>query len=358
MKVLFANIPTPNNRFMIDLKEALEQFCEVTWDYKEFWECKNQYDIIHIHWPEYLSFDLESYLKTQTPLPSALWDRIKICFEYWSKHSTIIYTRHVQNPHTRNDSEFQYLYKLSASYCKAVVHFAHYSINQFKEYYPNLSNINHFVIPHHNYASLPNDVSREDARQKLGIERNETVMLVFGAVKENEKDLINKAFKFIPGKRKVLIAPGWKINRRKISYIRLREWVWKIEKFFASKRRTKRFNYGFVDEGDAQYFLNSADFLFIPRTNELNSGNITLGCTFGLVVVGKNGGDIGEILTETGNPTFEVGNNASLKEAINKAITLKEINHGQNNKLIAISEWSAPNIAFQYFNMYRNSSSL
>ena len=203
------------------------------------------------------------------------------------KKSKIIYTRHVQFPHVRHDEEFLKLYKTVASYCDTIVHFANYSIQQFKEWYPDLEHIKHVVIPHHNYASLPNTSTKQQARDHLNIDSGKRVMLVFGSIKEHEKPLIKAAFNSIPDKNKVLLAPGWKIPRRKISYIRLREWVWNFEVWRAKQNNKFRTNLGFIKEEDAHYYLNAADFLFIPRTSELNSGNITLGCTFGLVVVGS-----------------------------------------------------------------------
>ena len=350
LKILFANIPTPGNRFVVDLKEGLEQHAGVVWDHEEFWKMENEYDIIHIHWPEYLSFELESYLyKPNESIPKEIWTRTIDCLEYWSKQSKIIYTRHVQYPHARHDDEFLNLYRTVASYCDTIIHFANYSIQQFKQWYPNLDHIKHVVIPHHNYASLPNVSTREQARQKLGIHTDADVMLVFGGIKENEKPLIKKAFKAISGKNKVLLAPGWKIQRRKISYIRLREWVWKFEKWLASKNRSFRIHLGFIKEEEAHYYLNAADFLFIPRTNELNSGNITLGFTFGLVVVGKDTADIGEILKETGNPTFTVGDDESLENAIYKAYELKQSKHGEQNKALAFKEWSIKKVTKAYW---------
>ena len=41
---------------------------------------------------------------------------------------------------------------------------------------------------------------------------------------------------------------------------------------------------------------------------------------------------IGEVLKETGNPTFTVGNPKSVANAIKKAFELTLLNHGQNNK--------------------------
>ena len=68
MKVLIACISTPGNRYLLDLKSGLSTHAEVVWDADAFWNCQNEFDIIHIHWPEYLSFELESYLQTPPPL--------------------------------------------------------------------------------------------------------------------------------------------------------------------------------------------------------------------------------------------------------------------------------------------------
>ena len=355
LKILFANIPTPGNRFVLDLKEGLEQHADVVWDHQEFWNMENTYDIIHIHWPEYLSFELESYLyKPTESIPNEIWEKTINCLEYWSKNAKIIYSRHVQFPHARHDDEFLKLYKAVASYCDTIVHFANYSIQQFKQWYPDLDNIKHIVIPHHNYASLPNTSTKQQARDHLNIDSGKRVMLVFGSIKEHEKPLIKAAFKAIPGKNKVLLAPGWKIPRRKISYIRLREWLWNFEVWIAKQNSKFRTNLGFIKEKDAHYYLNAADFLFIPRTSELNSGNITLGFTFGLVVVGADTADIGEVLKETGNPTFTVGNSKSIVNAIKKAFELTLLNHGQTNKNSALNHWDVKTISKQYHDQIQN----
>ena len=355
LKILFANIPTPGNRFVVDLKEGLEQHADVIWDFQEFWNMKNKYDIIHIHWPEYLSFELESYLyKPTESIPNEIWEKTINCLEYWSKKSKIIYSRHVQFPHVRHDEEFLKLYKAVASYCDTIVHFANYSIEQFKQWYPDLEHIKHVVIPHQNYASLPNNSTKQEAREYLNIDKSGKVMIVFGGIKDHEKPLIKKAFNAIPDKNKVLLAPGWKILRRKISYIRLRECVWNFEVWMAKNNNRFRTNLGFIKEEDAHYYLNAADFLFIPRTSVLNSGNITLGFTFGLVVVGTDTADIGEILKETGNPTFTVGNSKSVANAIKKAFELTLLNHGQNNKNYALNYWDVKTISKQYHDQMQN----
>jgi hypothetical protein len=351
MKVLFASIPQPKNRFVADLKAGIEDHAEVVWDCQEFWDCTGSYDVVHIHEPEYMSLEIESYLDKTDPIPDDLWERLTDCLDYWKQNAVIVNTRHVQEPHVRADDEFKRWYRTVLSYCDGVAHFADFSIDQFKEFYPDFDPI-HRIIPHQNYASLPNTSTREEARASFGISEDDVVMLVFGFIKEHEKALIKQAFDAIPQKSKVLLAPGWKIQRRQIAYIRLREWIFKLQTWLATRRKKMRINLGFVEEADVHRYCNAADFLFIPRTNELNSGNITLGFTFGLVVVGKNSADIGELLMETGNPTFEPANPASVREAIIKAVVLSGQGHGVGNSELAFSEYGIDKVARQYCNLY------
>lgn len=353
MKVLFATIPQPKNNFVNDLKFGIEQGAEVVYDFNEFWDCKNHYDVVHIHEPEYLSFEVEACMNNTDPIPKDLWSRLISCLEHWKKTSKIIHTRHVQEPHVRIDDEFRKLYKTVFSYCDGVAHFAHFSIEQFKSFYPELSHIKHAVIPHQNYLSLPHDVSKVEAREKLGIHQKAKVMLVFGMIKEREKALIKMAFDAIPGNNKVLLAPGWKVARRQVSWIRLREWIYNFELRKAKKDTTFRTNLGFIKDEDAQFYCKSADFIFIPRVNELNSGNITLGFTFGLVVAGRDGGDIGEILKETGNAVFNPDRPESIEQAVQYALDKAAEGLGDKNQKLALDEWGIDKIGNMYLSFFK-----
>lgn len=340
MKVLIACIPNPANTYMADLIGGLSTFSDVTWDYEEFWACKNSYDIVHVHWPEYLSFEIENYTHNTDKLPKVLWDRIMDCLSYWHKNSTIVYTRHVRAPHNRDDDEFKRLYKTVFQYCTAITHFAEFSIHQFKTYFPTLQIPIHTVIPQHKHVAIPNNSTKESARELLNIDEKAKVLLSFGLIKENEKEIINKAFDAIPSDNKVLLAPGWKVQRRKIGYIRLRELVLKWEIWYKQLNKKRRIQLGFIQEEDAHLYCNAADVLFIPRTNELFSGNISLGFTFGTVVVGKNDSNIGEILKQYNNPTFSVNDDHSLSEAIKKAFKSAEDHLGEKNRSVARTIWS------------------
>lgn len=356
LKILFATIPQPKNRFVSDLEEGISAHADVIYDYQAFWNCDQAFDIVHIHEPEYLSYEIEACMNHTDPIPQDLWDRLITCLDYWKSRAKLVHTRHVQEPHVRTDAEFQNLYYKVFSYCDAVAHFAHFSIQQFKDFYPDLTGVVNEVIPHQNYTSLPDTVSKATARTQLKISKKAKVLLVFGMVKEREKTLIQTAFHAIPEKDKVLLAPGWKTQRRAISWIRLREWVYQWDLWKARRNSRFRTNLGFVQEADAQYYLKAADVLLIPRIDELNSGNITLGFTFGRVVMGRDGGDIGELLEATGNPTFDPKDEHSIARAVKEAFVLAEKGHGKENQHLALNEWGLDKVSTLYYQLYRQIS--
>jgi len=112
-----------------------------------------------------------------------------------------------------------------------------------------------------------------------------------------------------------------------------------------------------VAEADAQIYLNACDVLLIPRLKVLNSGNITLGLTFGKVVVGPDSWDVGELLKETGNPTFDPDRPETAATAVEQGFRLaREGVIGPRNQQRALAEWSAAQCGDLYVNLFRNVS--
>ncbi|MDF1660093.1 MAG: hypothetical protein P1U58_20940, partial [Verrucomicrobiales bacterium] len=59
MRLLVANIPLPQNRFLVDLNEALAKQVDLVHSHKAFWEMNGDYDVVHLHFPEYLTYEIE-----------------------------------------------------------------------------------------------------------------------------------------------------------------------------------------------------------------------------------------------------------------------------------------------------------
>lgn len=359
MKILVANIPLPQNRFLVDLHGAMEKDgIEIDHCHETFWSMQGDYDVVHLHFPEYMTYEVEKAYN-ERKLSDGFILEIEKRLKSWSEKSRIVITRHVLLPHhARKDPQWEYLYELCYSYADAVVHFATASIKEFQERYSKTNfqrgiPPQHMVIPHANYASLPNDITREEARSQFGIPDNAKVMLVFGAIRNfEERDLIATAFKGTKAPNKLLLVSRWREKLANVPSHRLKILLRDLKRAYYKFHPKYVFNYSFVEEEDAQLYLNASDVLFIPRFKVLNSGNVTLGMTFGKIVVGPDSWDVGELLRETGNVTFDPQNPSTAAAAVDKALELADTDVGEKNRQLALSEWSPEQCASRYREVY------
>jgi hypothetical protein len=360
VRVLVANIPLPSNRFLVDLNEAIACQSELLHSSDAFWSMHGEFDVVHLHFPEYLTYAIEQSYHTE--LTEKVLAEVRKRLAFWAERSVIVVTRHVLLPHDAlTDSMWEKMYELVYSYSDGVVHFATASIHEFKQRYRQSRFFRgvepiHVVIPHQNYASLPNDVSRDDARDKLDIPRDASVMLVFGAIRNNtERDLVLKTFRGIKQRRKVLLISRWREQLADVSWIRLKYWLRDLTRFYHRLHPQHRFGYDFVEERDTQLYLNAADILFIPRLRVLNSGNVTLGMTFGRVVVGPDSWDVGELLRSMRNPVFDPDNPASAIKAVEDGFSLaREGATGKANQELARSAWRVEECAGSYLRFFES----
>ncbi|MGH9423433.1 MAG: glycosyltransferase [Thermoanaerobaculia bacterium] len=358
MRVLVANIPLPSNRFLVDLNTALARHCDVTHSSDEFWNRQGDYDVIHLHFPEYMTFELQDAYRDG--LTDSLIEATKSRLEFWARRAIIVVTRHVLLPHDAlSDPQWERMYEAVYAHADGVAHFGKPSIEEFNNRYRDTNFFRahrpqHVVIPHQNYASLPYGISRNAARAQLRIPSDARVMLVFGAIRnDRERGLIMTTFNALPG-RNVLLASKWRETSANVSWIRLQRWIRNVRRLRYRLGRRYRFNYSFVEENDAQKYLAAADVLFIPRLRVLNSGNITLGMTFGVVVVGPDSLDVGELLKSTGNPVFDPADPSTASTAVTEGFRLAaEGKRGPANRALALSEWDTDHCAALYVQFFR-----
>ncbi|MEO0794568.1 MAG: hypothetical protein AAFX93_05385 [Verrucomicrobiota bacterium] len=360
MKVLVANIPLPTNRFLVDLNGALiELGIELIHSHEDYWNCEGDYDVVHLHFPEYLTMEIQDAYR-EGAISEEMIGEIEKRLKYWSSKSRIVITRHVLTPHSKTQSkEWERIYELYYSYANGVAHFDSPSVDEFEERYANTTFSQgkpvHSLIPHHNYCSLPNETNREESRRKLGIPMDRKVVLIFGAIRNDEEtDLILNAFNGATTSNKFLLASRWRERLADVSWIRLKYWIRDAKRWYYRNSGKHRFNYGFVQEEDAQYYLHAADVLFIPRLKVLNSGNITLGMTFGKVIVGPDSLDVGSLLKSTGNPTFDPDKPDTAAAALDEAFKLTDADLGQKNQRLALDEWSPKQCAQMYIDLYES----
>ena len=357
MRVLVANIPLPANRFLVDLNAALKGHVNLVHSHETFWAMEGEFDVVHLHFPEYLTYEIEQAY--EHGLTDELIAACETRLRHWSQRAAIVITRHVLLPHDAlHDPAWERLYELVYRYCDGVAHFANASIDEFRERYATTTFVRgepvHAAIPHHNYSSLPNTVSREEARRRLGVSNGAKVMLVFGAIRNDaERQLILDTFHSLKIPRKLLLVSRWRETLKPIRWIRLKYWLRDLIRLGHRLNPLYHFHYGFVEEADTQLYLNAADVLFIPRFHVLNSGNVTLGMTFGRVVVGPDSWDVGELLRETGNPVFDPDRPETAINAMEEGFRLAEEGRiPAANRERALAEWTPEKCAEKYVALY------
>ena len=346
MKVLVLAKLDKLNSFKQGLKTILEsKGVETIFSLDAFWEDANDIDIVFFHWEEYL-------VKAEVASLEVL-QRIEQRLKYWKDRSKLIILKHNLKAHTYFENH-EKLFELVNRYQDGVIHMGKYSKAEYDKLYQFSKDKKHVVIPHQWYNDTPNGITKEKAREKLNIPKDQFVMLVFGAIRKSEESkLIFKAFKSLNVEKKVLLISNWRgdknINKRKRPFL----WLWlKIKTVILGFNLKYRLNQTFIKEEDIQVFMNASNILFIPRVDSLNSGNIPLGFTFGKVVVGSKCGNMGELLEDTDNPVFEPNSLKSIKEAMNKAYLLSQGNKGEENRMYAEKEWNYDIIGDKYVSFF------
>lgn len=340
MKILFVcsknSVFSKNaNPFVKSLVDGMRaKGCYVDCDLDNFWTNYQKYDIIFLQWPE------EIYR----------WNRSKINLDALSGHfnllkknkKIIVVTCHNLHPHN-NDVLTTELYNLVYSKVDAIHHMGTYSYNILKEKYPNTF---HFIVPHHVADEMWNRKNNNsDFRRKLNIPEKDIVISSFGAFRnQDEVNLFLNMAKDV-GKRDITyLAP-----RIPIGKLYNGRWINKsisfIIKYIKYKRLGVRYA-GFLSSEELDEWLCASDIVFIQRKEILNSGNVALAFSAHKVVVGPDLGNVGDILKETNNYTFNPQDRDSVCKEIKKAIDdyRNNSNLGNYNYEYAERNWKCPKV--------------
>ena len=344
MKVLFAyDRNTYTNPFVRILADSIQELgVDVTCSMEDFWHSWNQYDIIHLQWPNLLASGLE----TVEPLKKHL---------LLIKKSGIpmLITCHNLHPHYTTGSIANDAYEIVYDLVDCFIHMGGYSCELFKEKYPRAK---HVIIPHHVYDPLYNSIpTKEKAKKHLGLNSRRNYILCFGTFRhDEEREIAIKASEILAEQNYKVLAPAFSPF-----WFRRDNILLTVEEFMTNLRyRLKYKNIiitkGFVLDEDIPYYYAAADIALIQRKEILNSGNLPMAFFMGKVVVGPNVGNVGETLQKTGNPVFDINNNDSLEGAIKKALILATQSKGEENRQYAINNLSSKIVAQQHKDLYQS----
>ena len=364
MKVYFV-VKEPSertiNHFVSSLGNALQkQGGEVVYGLKLLWtdevlDC----DIIHFQWPEGL-FGLFGHQVTDEELK-----RVNQRLVWLKEHGKkLFYTCHNLKPHTNKNENLLRLYELIYSNADYVHHLGNYSCELLQPQYPNA---HHIVIPHHIYDNvLSFSVSQQEARQRLHLPQDKKIILSFGKFRNDKernfvlslKEKIEvqpsaaEALRATPSKERnsvLFLMPGF--YRQTLHTWNPKKLVPRLYHTLYYRLKGIQFSNEVIPDDMMQCYFCAADVVLIQRLDILNSGNLPMAFHAGKVVVGPNVGNVGEILHETGNFTFDPHDIRSAVSALQNA--LEATSKGGENKTYATEHWSSERIAASLLKYYQ-----
>ena len=197
MKVLMAVQQNIGNSYLRDIAKHMVSI-KIQYDSKNFFDLTNDFDIIHIHWPEDL-------LNRKTPKTQDL-EMLTSIFEQWKEKNTkIVLTMHNEKSHSNNPNKNE-LYKIVYSFADGVIHLGNHSFNKAKD----KNKKKHVIIPHSLYENLPNNITKTQSRNILGIPKRKMLVACFGEIRNNDEyNLILQSFKKLKLKNKSLLIPKY-----------------------------------------------------------------------------------------------------------------------------------------------------
>jgi beta-1,4-mannosyltransferase len=353
MKVLA--IAYNKNPYPFEIYDYLNKHtdCQVEMDMYKFW-CPELYDfdIIHIHWPEVLTTEInrDRLFLPQRVIKSEAYLLLEV-LKKWQKKAKVITTVHNLTSHTGHMKFLDNIYRIVFQKSDVLIHLGQESITLLNEKYgADICQVN-YVIPHNWNEIYPNTISAKEARKNLNISQKDKVILVFGDIRTaEEKSFVLDVFNAVKNSNKRLLIARWKTDLSKSN------WRNRLEMF---QLKIKRVSIGkvnkFIDDAEVQVFMNASDLVICPRNESLNSGLIGLAANFATPIVGPAIGNIGEVLEESGGMTFEPSNVKDAANTIDKLLANNEAKvNGEKLYIYAKANWSIERVAKMHLSKYQD----
>ena len=327
---------------LIDGINAITDDIEWGWGIDKFWQNDIlEYDITHIHWPDALLWVHHT--------PKQIEDRLQKLQRLGIK---IVATCHNIEPHYCTNQNQIESYRIVYNKCDMMIHLGNFSYKLMLKEYPH---VKHVILPHQIYDTF---YSRNNDKRicckSLNINSKNEYLLCFGAFRDDEeREMVQKiAMEFIK-KNIYILAPSYETLTQNGLRDKLKSTLKKIH----LKRKhiiCSGYGNGKVPIEMTPYYYGASSIAIIQRKRILNSGILPLAFLMGKVVVGPNIGNVGLLLTETGNPTFDINDDDSIIKAVNKARMLAKNNFGENNTKYALEHFSTQKVSTILFNYYKS----
>lgn len=258
----------------------------------------------------------------------------------WTIHNTLSHGTRINIP----ERVFRWAMRFL---CDDIIVMSRFSRDEFSGRYGRTHGVH--VVPHGNYVGVyPNAMDQQTARNKLGIQQDQKVLLHLGMIRpyKGVDDLIS-AFAKIPDDKSTLIIAGvcWEPELRAA-----------IEREVAKDARIL-LHMDFVADEDIQIYMNACDWVVLPYKRILNSGSALLALSFGRPVIIPQQGSLVEII-EDGVHGLMYESNDVLLETLRRALAIPSNQHHQlcENSLALAKKYDWSDIGVQLTQIYEAKS--
>lgn len=192
------------------------------------------------------------------------------------------------------------------------------------------------IIPHGHFVDwYPNTISREEARQRLGVAPGSKTLLFFGRL---------RAFKGVP---ELLDAFGRTEDPNAVLLIAGEQWDLELVQLVHARAAADprvRAQIGFVPEEDVQLYMNAADAVALPFRAGVTSGSAVLAMSFGKALIVAQAPSLVGVPPEGGAIFFDGRQPDGLQRALDTAFSADLDAMGARN-LEHVQQWSWDRIA-------------
>ena len=334
----------PSNSKSTYLNE-INFYSKLDFQFQNFSNFDDSYDIVNIHWPEAIFDWLEP---TKEEIEILKEEIIK-----WKKSAIIVYTKHDRERVKGWTKNFKILFQIIEENSDVFIHLGEFSRKIYLKKYPEKR---HEIIPHPTFESSFEKISKEQARKELGINQKALVITVPGQIRSRkERALLLKSFRKLSHTNKVLISTNMR-NEMEWDFpgrIRIKN-LFNIKSYikgsFEDKHQPPEYIFSYLPQDKYNFSIRiaAADIIFIPRIDLLNTGNVLLGLTFNKVTVGPAIGNIKEQLEEHNLPVFDPKSISSAVKAIEEGIEL----YLKGQEPVANDKYRAVNVSLAYDDLF------
>ncbi|ADU50768.1 glycosyl transferase group 1 [Thermaerobacter marianensis DSM 12885] len=271
-------------------------------------------DVIHLHWTHGYMLDRWAWMTAVKGTRLVGW-----LAAMRRRGAAIVWTVHNLHDHDRRQPRLErFFHRRLVRLCDALIVHCRYARDAVAGAFavPEPLRRRTFVMPHGHYVGVYGDVpSRDEARYRLGLERDAVVFLYLGAIRpyKGVPHLV-RTFRRLDQAAVRLVVAG----RPATEALRA-----EIEAAAQSDPRIRLF-LQHVPDDDVPIFMGAADAVVMPYEDIFTSGTVILAMSHGRPVIAPRRGCLAEVVDAEGGFLYPPADPAGLEQALRHALACRD----------------------------------